>query len=97
LWRRLSRELLDADGEDDGVEALDAAEKCVGKFETGDRTEYRCSCATPYMMRAKLRFDIVSSERDKRGRFLILHPCRRGGKGTTTRAANRITGREART
>ena len=51
--------------------------KCDGTFETGIRAGEGPSGVAPYMMRAKLRFDIAFSGRGGRGNFLILRRCGR--------------------
>ena len=64
------------DGEESG--------KCDGAFETGNKAGAGCSWVAPYMMRAKLRFDMAFSGRaGSRGNFLIVRRC--GANGTPKR------------
>jgi hypothetical protein len=86
----------DATEDAEDCAALALLEKGDGKLDTGAKTDEGCSCGAPYMMRAKLRFDIIASRRAIRGRFLIVHPSGGSGERRAGRAANLTTGREVR-
>jgi len=94
LWKKPPAEGAELEGEDGA--ALVLAEKDEGKLDTGAKADERCSCVAPYMMRAKLRFDILASRRAMHGRFLILHPSGGSSEGRAAKAANLTTGHAVR-
>ena len=75
------------DAEESEDEVPDALERCDGRLETGISAEEGLSCVAPYMMRAKLRFDICTSRQVNLCRFLIVHPGEASGGRRRRRAA----------